>query len=55
MKNNELCILLDAYTQASQDGDTGTAEVLLKELDGLVVSSRHDRMKAEQTKGWTVG
>ncbi len=55
MKNKEFCILLDAYTQASQDGDTGTAEVLLKELNGLVVSSQQDRVKAEKTKGWTVG
>lgn len=55
MKNNEFCILLDAYTQASQDGDTGTAEVLLKEIDGLVVSAQHDRVKAEKTKGWTTG
>jgi hypothetical protein len=50
MKNNEFCILLDAYSQASNDGDTGTAEVLLKELDGLVVSSHHACVKAEKTR-----
>ncbi|MBE9157049.1 hypothetical protein IQ265_09450 [Nodosilinea sp. LEGE 06152] len=55
MINNEFRILMDAYTQASSDGDTGTAEALLRELDGLVVSSQYDRAKAEKIKGWTVG
>lgn len=55
MINNELRILLEAYTQASNDGDTGTAETLLQELDGIVVLSHHDRVQAEKNKGWTVG
>ncbi|MBD1875043.1 hypothetical protein H6F75_16270 [Nodosilinea sp. FACHB-131] len=55
MINNEFRILLEAYAQASEDGDTGTAETLLKELDGIVVLSQHDRVRAEKTKGWTVG
>ncbi len=55
MINNELRILIEAYIQASDDGDTGTAETLLQELDGIVVLSQHDRGKAEKTKGWTVG
>ena len=55
MITNEFRILLDAYTQASNDGDRGTAEALLRELDGLVVSSQYDRVRAEKTKGWTVG
>lgn len=52
---NEFRILIDAYTQASNDGDTGTAETLLKEIDGTVVLSQHDRVKAEKIRGWTVG
>ncbi|MBD1877044.1 hypothetical protein H6F75_26520 [Nodosilinea sp. FACHB-131] len=52
---NEFRILLDAYTQAANDGDTGTAEALMRELDGLVMSSQYDRMKAEKTEGWAVG
>lgn len=52
---NEFRILIDAYTQASNDGDTGTAETLLKEIDGIVVLSQHDRVKAEKIRGWTVG
>jgi len=52
---SEFRILMDAYTQASRDGDTATAEVLLKELDGLAISSQCDRAKAEKSKGWTVG
>ena len=55
MINNEFRILIEAYTQASSDGDMGTAEALLRELDGLVVSSQYDRVNAEKTKGWTVG
>jgi hypothetical protein len=47
---NEFCILLDAYIQASNDGDTGTAEALMRELDGLVMSSQSDRMRAEKTR-----
>jgi hypothetical protein len=53
--NNEFRILLEAYTQASNDGDTGTAEALLRELDGLVMSFQYDRVNAEKIKGWTVG
>ena len=48
-------ILLDAYTQASRDGDSATAEVLLKELDSIAVSSQCDRARVEKSKGWTVG
>lgn len=55
MMKSEFRILMEAYTQASNDGDIGTAETLLKELDGVVVLSQHDRVKAEKTKGWTVG
>lgn len=55
MLNNEFRILVEAYTQASNDGDTGTAETLLKELDGIVVLAQHDRVRAEKAKGWTVG
>lgn len=55
MINNEFRILIEAYTQASNDGDTSTAETLLQELDSLVVLSQHDRVRAEKTKGWTVG
>jgi hypothetical protein len=55
MINNEYRILLEAYTQASNDGDTGTAEALMRELDGLVVSAEDKRVKAEKAKGWTVG
>lgn len=51
MINNEYRILLEAYTQASNDGDTGTAEALLRELDGLIVSSQYDRVEAKKTKG----
>ncbi|PSN16472.1 hypothetical protein C7293_02370 [filamentous cyanobacterium CCT1] len=52
---NEFRILLDAYIQASNDGDTSTAEALMRELDGLVVSSRYDHMKTEKAMGLTVG
>ncbi|MBD1877160.1 hypothetical protein H6F75_27125 [Nodosilinea sp. FACHB-131] len=52
---NEFRILLDAYIQASNDGDMSTAEALMRELDGLVMSSQYDRMKVEKTKGWVVG
>lgn len=51
MINNEFRILIEAYTQASNDGDTGTAEALMRELDGLVMSSKYDRINAEKTKG----
>ncbi|MBD1877070.1 hypothetical protein H6F75_26650 [Nodosilinea sp. FACHB-131] len=46
---NEFRILLDAYIHASNDGDVSTAESLMKELDGLVVSSRYDHMKTEKS------
>ncbi|MBD2115157.1 MULTISPECIES: hypothetical protein [Cyanophyceae] len=52
---NEFGILLDAYIQASNDGDMSTAEALMRELDGLVVSSRYDHMKTEKAKEWAVG
>ena len=52
---NEFRILIEAYADAANDGDTGTAEMLLQELDGIVVLSQHDRVKAEKIKGWTVG
>ncbi|MEP0946613.1 hypothetical protein NC992_06995 [Leptolyngbya subtilissima DQ-A4] len=55
MMNNEFRILIEAYTQASNDGDTATAETLMKELDGIVVLSQHDRLNTEKNKGWTVG
>ena len=54
MVNNEFRILLEAYTQASNDGDTGTAEALLRELDGIVIT-QYDRANTEKTKGYTVG
>jgi hypothetical protein len=50
MITNEFRFLIEAYTQASSDGDIGTAEALLRELDGLVVSSQHDRVKAEKLR-----
>jgi hypothetical protein len=46
---NEFRILLDAYIHASNDGDTSTAEALMRELDGLVVSSRYDHMETEKS------
>ncbi|MBD2108518.1 hypothetical protein [Nodosilinea sp. FACHB-13] len=55
MIDNEFRIVLEAYTQATNDGDIGTAEALLRELDDLVVSSQYDRAKAEKIKEWTVG
>ena len=55
MINNEFRILIEAYTHAANDGDTGTAETLMQELDGIVVLSQHDRLNAEKNKGWTVG
>lgn len=51
MITNEFRILIEAYNQASNDGDTGTAEALMRELDGLVISFQYDRMNAEKTKG----
>lgn len=55
MVSNEYRILLEAYTQASNDGDTDAAEALLKELDGFAILAQHDRIKAEKAKGWRVG
>lgn len=55
MMNKEFRILVEAYTQASKDGDTGTAEALLRELDGIVVLSQYARVNTEKSKGWTVG
>jgi hypothetical protein len=52
---SEFRILMDAYTQAFRDGDIATAEVLLKELDGLAISAQCDRARTEKSKGWTVG
>jgi hypothetical protein len=53
MITNEFRILIEAYNQASNDGDTGTAEALMRELDGLVMSFQYDQ--AEKAKEWTVG
>lgn len=51
MMKNEFCVLVEAYTQASNDGDTGTAETLPKELGDIVVLSQHARVNAEKSKG----
>ncbi|MBW4463627.1 MAG: hypothetical protein KME47_25795 [Nodosilinea sp. WJT8-NPBG4] len=50
MTTNKFRILLEAYNQASNDGDTGTAEALLRELDGLFVSAEDNRVRAAKTK-----